>query len=163
MNLIARSQPISRVLLRDGHLSWQPVTRLLIAITGTSEQPSGNKKSFLVPTSCTMWSLHQRYVTISVSELLPHFSTLTTENHGGIFLLPFSLGYPSLTLSSTIALWCSDFPHMRGTHAQPPSQLCARVVYQIQHLLSISKTKPQQTQLFIFNCASTKQKSKSNA
>ena len=51
-----------------------------------------------------------RRIASAAGELLPHLFTLT-GNTGGIFLLHFSSGHPGLTLSSVIALWCSDFPH----------------------------------------------------
>ena len=47
--------------------------------------------------------------------LLHCLSTLTIA--GGLFLLPFSSGYPGLTLSSALALWCSDFPHRHTASA----------------------------------------------
>ena len=39
------------------------------------------------------------------------YLTFSPLPEGCIFLLHFSSGYPGLTLSSVIVLWCSDFPH----------------------------------------------------
>ena len=90
----------------DDYLSRRFVAKPLMRFWGRTSSPT-------CPTSCTVQSLQLRYVTIPQSELLPHFSTLALHIQlvGGISLLPFSLGHPSLTLSSALALWCSDFPH----------------------------------------------------
>ena len=42
------------------------------------------------------------------------YLTFSPLPEGCIFLLHFSSGHPGLTLSSVIALWCSDFPHPHG-------------------------------------------------
>ena len=39
---------------------------------------------------------------MEVGELLPRLSILTPFARGGLFLLPFSGGYPRLTLSATL-------------------------------------------------------------
>ena len=39
---------------------------------------------------------------MEVGELLPRLSILTSPKRGGLFLLPFSGGYPRLTLSATL-------------------------------------------------------------
>ena len=51
----------------------------------------------------------------AMSELLPHFSTLTgTESTGGISLLHLSEGYPWRALPVILALWSPDFPHAQA-------------------------------------------------
>ena len=58
----------------------------------------------------------------AMSELLPHFSTLTdAESTGGISLLHLSEGYPWRALPVILALWSPDFPHAQAFALCPRS------------------------------------------
>ena len=83
-----------------------------IAITGTDEQPCNFR--------CCPNILHRVEFTAKICHHISEWA-LTSLFHpyqflGGLFLLPFSLSCLSLTLSSTLALWCSDFPHHWRDH-----------------------------------------------
>ena len=47
-------------------------------------------------------------------ELLPHLSTLTQPEPGGISLLHLSWGHPRRALPVILALWSPDFPHAQA-------------------------------------------------
>lgn len=68
----ARRKPGS---VSDNHLSWLPVTRKLMRPTYRAATGRRLLRPFW---SCSGWGLHERYVTISLCELLPHNFNLTT-------------------------------------------------------------------------------------
>ena len=59
----------------DNHLSWLPVTRKLMRPT---YRAATGRRFFCPIWSCSEWGLHEKYVTISPCELLPHNFNLTT-------------------------------------------------------------------------------------
>ena len=61
--------------------------------------------------SCTGWGLQDGQVARAAGELLPRLSILTRPKPGGISLLHFPWSRLRRTLSGTLALWSSDFPH----------------------------------------------------
>ena len=105
----------------------QPFARLLLL----HSSGHGNRRAAQCSTPCTSRSLQRIIVTNISSEPLPHFFTIALA--GCIFLLHFSSSYLGLTLSSVIALWCSDFPHKKLCAS---AQLTA-ILYIIYQLLSI--------------------------
>ncbi len=68
----ARRKPGS---VSDNHLSWLPVTRKLMRPT---YRAATGRRFFCPIWSCSEWGLHEKYVTISPCELLPHNFNLTT-------------------------------------------------------------------------------------
>ena len=68
----ARHKPGS---VSDNHLSWLPVTRKLLRPT---YRAATGRRFFCPIWSCSEWGLHEKYVTISPCELLPHNFNLTT-------------------------------------------------------------------------------------
>ena len=68
----ARRKPGS---VSDNHLCWLPVTRKLMRPT---YRAATGRRFFCPIWSCSEWGLHEKYVTISPCELLPHNFNLTT-------------------------------------------------------------------------------------
>ena len=93
---------ISRVL------SFKTIINLVMVLLPSSSGHGNGRTALCVPHLAP----HGVY-----SELLSPISrvssylTFSPLPEGCIFLLHFSSGYPGLTLSSVIVLWCSDFPH----------------------------------------------------
>ena len=98
------SWSVSRVLSLKAIINLDAI--LLLYSSG-----HGNGRAAHCSTPCTSRSLQRIIVTNISSELLPHFFTIAYT--GCIFLLHFSSSHLGLTLSSVIALWCSDFPHAK--------------------------------------------------
>ena len=96
----ARHKPGS---VSDNHLSWPAVTDRLMR--PTSRTATGRR--FLCPAwSCSEWGLHEKYVTISPCELLPHNFNLTTA------------------LSVSAVCFCCTFPIVTYAGRYPASLPC---------------------------------------
>ena len=87
----------------DDHLSWLPVTSKLMRPTSRAATGSRLLRPFW---SCSRWGLHERYVTISPCELLPHNFNLTTA-------LPVSA-----------ECFCCTFPTVTCAGRYPASSPC---------------------------------------
>ena len=77
---------------------------------------------------CTRWSLHQRYVTISVSRLLPYFFTLTIS-----MAVIFCCTFLRITSTRRYLAPCLAVPGL-SSHFARSSEILIYRLYHISHL-----------------------------
>ena len=104
-SLLYIGNPVSRVLLKT-------VICLDLQLPADSSHLPGTTGPVICP-SAVLLRIEFTALTClhAMSELLPHFSTLT-DIIGGISLLHLSEGYPWRVLPVILALWSPDFPHV---------------------------------------------------
>ena len=110
------SWPVSRVLSRTTIYLALPLptgSSHLLGTAGPAMRPPSTVLLRIEFTASTC--LH------ATGGLLPHLSTLTGPEPGGISLLHLSEGHPWRALPVILALWSPDFPHARAFALCPRS------------------------------------------
>ena len=102
---INASRSVSRVL------SWTTIYLALPLPAGSSHLLRTTGPVVCPPTVLLRIEFTASTCLHAMSELLPHFSTLTPASRSGISLLHLSEGHPWRALPVILALWSPDFPH----------------------------------------------------